>query len=182
MVVWNRQAEDLKDSVNTPASPQGPQAPAVVMTPEPVAVKPTVAVPQSDEFAADDPISQFAAWSARYLAASADERRTMEAEGIALATARRAVLKELIQADPREALAKAVPMVVRQQLPSSILALLEERVSGTCGLEVLAVSPDSDPSEPIYRHIAPFTRISGNSRAPPHVHYILTTRRISRFL
>ncbi|MEZ5387424.1 MAG: Calx-beta domain-containing protein [Prosthecobacter sp.] len=102
---------------------------------------------------AETVIAAFADWTNRFMSADTAGRIALVDEGIRLARERRPVFKQLIQDDPREALAKAVPMVVRQQLPTSIVALLEERISGTGPLEVLAASPDSDPSEPIYRHI-----------------------------
>jgi len=108
----------------------------------------------STEGAEGSPIARFTGWTTQYLAATQDERKAMEDEGVKLATERRPVFKELIREDPRMAISQAVPMVVRQQLPRKIVVLLEERISGTGGLEVLAVSPDSNPSEPIYRHIA----------------------------
>lgn len=116
---------------------------------------PVVAVsPPFTARAGDSPIDQFAEWSKRYLAATVNARTALLAEGLRLAAARRPVLKQLIQDDPRRALESAVPMVVRQNLPAAVVDLLEERLSGIGGLEVLAVSPDSDPSEPIIRHVA----------------------------
>ena len=99
-------------------------------------------------------LDAFTEWSARYISADAAGRAALVEEGVRLAQLRRPAFKQLIQDDPKDALAQAVPMVVRQKLPASVVALLEERLSCTGGLEVLAVSPDSDPSEPIYRHIA----------------------------
>ena len=74
--------------------------------------------------------AEFRDWTARYLAAAPSARAKLLAEGIALAKARRLALSSLIKEDPENALALAVPMTVRQQLPAEILALLEERVSG----------------------------------------------------
>jgi autotransporter-associated beta strand protein len=51
--------------------------------------------------------------------------------GIALARERRAALKQLIQADPKSALAHAVPYATRRELPREIIRLLETPVSTT---------------------------------------------------
>ena len=101
-----------------------------------------------------DAVKRFSNWSERYLAARPEEKASLEAEGMRIAEARRSVFKQLIQQDPRRALAEAVPMLVRQQLPDAVVALLERRVSGEGPLEVQAVSPDSDPEEPTARWIA----------------------------
>ncbi|MGL5017583.1 MAG: PKD domain-containing protein, partial [Luteolibacter sp.] len=56
--------------------------------------------------------------------------------GVELALARREAIKELIQADPRAALERAVPYSVRQQLPAEIVELLEMPISTTADLDV----------------------------------------------
>lgn len=70
-----------------------------------------------------------------------------------LAAERRAEFKALIADDPREALRQAVPMVARQQLPASIVELLEERVSGNGVLRAYLAGPDAVAGgvEPIVR-------------------------------
>ena len=88
----------------------------------------------------------FNAWSERYLAASTVEQPLLIAEGAALAQARRAVLAELIQADPERALAMAVPMRVRQQLPAEVVQQLEDRVNDRGRFEVLGVLGESAAS------------------------------------
>lgn len=77
----------------------------------------------------------------------------MEAQGVALARARRAVLAELIRRDPRAALENAVPMVVRRKLPAAVTALLEDRVSGRgeLALEAATPAPGTTVSEPTFR-------------------------------
>lgn len=94
-------------------------------------VSPPVAGLQVTVVASDitEPVTAFADWSKRYLAASAAERILLEPEGVRWAGARRPVMKELIKDNPRLALDNAVPMVVRQQLPTSVLPLLEQRVN-----------------------------------------------------
>lgn len=139
-------------------APPPPEQPLPIQSPAPASAPDSKPAPTSAALApetqADASMAAFTEWSARYLSADAAGRAALVEEGVRLAHLRRPAFKDLIQADPKDALAKAVPMVVRQKLPASIVALLEERISGKGGLEVLAVSPDSDPSEPIYRHIA----------------------------
>lgn len=87
----------------------------------------------------------FRGWTARYLAETdGAARRTMEAEGVALAAARRAALRETIARDPRAALRAAVPWSVRRSLPPAIAAQLEERVDGVGDLDVIAARPADD--------------------------------------
>lgn len=94
----------------------------------------------------------FTDWTRRYLEAAAAERPTLVAEGVALAAARRPVFKELIRQDPRQALSGAVPMVVRQELPQQVTALLEERVNDRGALRVYqGVGPDNESSAETHR-------------------------------
>ena len=96
----------------------------------PVASAANTAPGSSRDLVADEePIQRFASWTRRYLAASETERPSLEREGVALAAARRPVMKQLIQEDPQRALERVVPRVVRQQLPASIVAQLENPVS-----------------------------------------------------
>jgi Ricin-type beta-trefoil lectin domain-like/Ricin-type beta-trefoil lectin domain len=75
-------------------------------------------------------LDDFAKWSEDYLAATPEQRQTMLARGIELATDRREAMLDLIKSDPREALANTPPFSVRKQLPGEVASLLEERVSG----------------------------------------------------
>ena len=70
----------------------------------------------------------FAEWTTRYVAAAPGDRDALEQEGVAIAEARRAALEKQIAGDPRRALANAVPLAMREQLPASIVERLEERV------------------------------------------------------
>jgi hypothetical protein len=72
----------------------------------------------------------FKKWTERYAAAASHAQSDLVAEGITLAAARRDRLAKLILKDPEQALAEAVPIAVRQNLPAQVLALLETRVSG----------------------------------------------------
>lgn len=87
------------------------------------------ASPAGPTDAVADPLGQFEAWTRRYQQADLQGRALLEAEGLQLALERRPVFKELIRTDPRRALARAVPRVVRQDLPAGVLALLEKPVS-----------------------------------------------------
>lgn len=113
----------------------------------PVAVVPAGAAPAVNtavgQAAGRDAVEAFDDWAARYLAADAAGRAALEAEGRGLARARRPVFKQMIQQDPQTALARAVPMVVRQALPPGIVALLEERVAAAGELRVYGASPDA---------------------------------------
>jgi uncharacterized delta-60 repeat protein len=86
-------------------------------------------------------LAAFDKWAAGYVAAPTPAREALAEEGLGRAQARREVLAELIKTDPRQAIAAAVPMKVRGQLPPEILAQLEERISGTGNLELLAITP-----------------------------------------
>jgi len=97
----------------------------------------------------------FKTWSARYLAASPAERASLAPEGLALAATRRAALRELIQSDPRAALAQATPFATRRALPPQIAAQLETRLSLRGDYTVLATLPTPGDSTPpaIQRHV-----------------------------
>jgi hypothetical protein len=109
--------------------------------------------------AGEEALKAFTDWSQRYIAAAPVERPAMVAQGIEAATQRRPVFRELIKSDPRSALENAVPMVVRQQLPQSILSLLEERVNGIAALRLLQGVPlpgEPLPDKPLSFHEAEF--------------------------
>jgi hypothetical protein len=72
----------------------------------------------------------FKSWTERYAAAASHTQLELVSEGVTLAAARRDCLVELILKDPEQALAEAIPIVVRQNLPAQVIALLETRVSG----------------------------------------------------
>ncbi|MFN0066437.1 MAG: Calx-beta domain-containing protein [Limisphaerales bacterium] len=90
----------------------------------------------------DAPAAVFAAfdvWSRQVAAGGAVSLD----EGVALATARREVLRALIPADPARALAAAVPWSVRQTMPAEVVALLEEPVSAAGEFMVLCAFADA---------------------------------------
>ncbi len=103
--------------------------------------------------AAQPGFAAFCDWTSRYLAAAPAGRSLLLAEGLDLAQQRRATLKQLIRSDPREALAAAVPMVVRQQLPAEVVQQLEERISarGELALNAVTPAPGQPVAQPVYR-------------------------------
>ncbi len=76
-------------------------------------------------------------------------------KGVQLAQERRPVFKALIMENPREAIAKAVPMVVRQKLPPEIVSLLEKRINDIGALRVFQGVPlnPNDPPVPTTREV-----------------------------
>jgi Cadherin-like beta sandwich domain/Calx-beta domain/PKD domain len=128
----------------TPAQPQGTAA-----TPKPAGL-PAVA-PNAPE-----PVKSFRDWSNDYRTAAPDERAAMLAKGAALAEAHTREIAVLIRKDPRAAIENAVPMVIRQDLPASIVALLEDRVSMKAALNVYGnvPLPGSEPAP----DFEPYTR------------------------
>ena len=97
---------------------------------------------QTSSTADSHPIRDFQAWSDRYIAALPVERAKLQMEGIQRATERRTEFLALIQTNPEEAIRRAVPMSVRQQLPQEVVALLEDRVSGRGEFAVIAALPE----------------------------------------
>lgn len=66
------------------------------------------------------------------------------ARGVELAQARRVALKELIQVNPRAALAREIPYPLRKQLPEQVVAFLETPVSTTADLDVEQACGESE--------------------------------------
>lgn len=64
-------------------------------------------------------------------------------KGCALAVERRHLLKELIARDPRQAIASAVPLRVRDRLPREVTQELEVRVAGAGDLALIGQTPVS---------------------------------------
>ena len=102
--------------------------------------------PTKAKIKAGGEMAAFNEWTQAYLEAEPDERAKMVLEGVKLAAARRPVMRTLIKEDPRQALATAVPMVVRQQLPPEVLQQLERRISQRMAVTVYQGTPL--PGEP----------------------------------
>ena len=83
----------------------------------------------------------FRDWTDRWLTADASGRKTLEVEGVRLATQRRREMADKITSQPERALALTVPHGVRKHLPGSITALLEEPVNSVAEYQVLAARP-----------------------------------------
>lgn len=82
-------------------------------------------------------LDDFRTWTERYIAtADSAEKLTLHAEGVALARARQALLKELIRSDPELALALTAPAGLPSQLPDEVAMWLERRVSDIGRLDV----------------------------------------------
>ena len=147
-----RQAAPVK---GTASRPQAATASTRDRLPEAAAATPAQEALEVSEkvlgkIQAEGEMTAFASWSRSYLAADPAERAKMVKEGVKLAEARRPVMKALIKQDPRQALASAVPMVVRQQLPQEVLQQLERRISQRMGVTVYqgALPPGSPPLAP----------------------------------
>ena len=82
------------------------------------------------------PLNTFTAWSATYAAAADDERPALIASGLAFASARRAVMRILIEHDPEFALKLALDPALRAILPASFIPHLERPVATTATFEV----------------------------------------------
>ena len=154
-----------------PAPAVSPQVAQTALAPEPQPVPPARALPAPHALPAPGTVparlnfasgwkqesrpalGDFSAWSDRWLGAPAAERAALVAEGVALAGARRAELKAMIRNDPQAAIAAAVPLAVRAQLPEEVSALLEQRVSGEGRLAQLGVLgvPGEHVAVPIYK-------------------------------
>lgn len=107
----------------------------------------------------------FNRWTADFVKAQPSAQPALVARGVAVAKARRTVLAQLIQDDPRAALENAVPMVVRQQLPPEVVAQLEERVNARAFFGVLGVAASEKPEPAIRREV----RLNDGRRLAAHV-------------
>lgn len=95
----------------------------------------------------------FTEWTKDYLRTRNPD---LISKGVKLAKERRPVFKALIMENPREAIQKAVPMVVRQKLPPEIVSLLEKRINDIGALRVFQGVPlniETDPPVPTTREV-----------------------------
>ncbi len=106
-----------------------------------------LALPKPQEELWAGPVSEpifaeFETWTDRFRQApSTEAKAALEAEGVRLARVRLTAMADLIQADPERALVLAVPAGVRDALPESVKALLEEAVNVRGDYQVLGVLP-----------------------------------------
>lgn len=110
---------------------------------------------QAFNAASDDPMTNFDRWTQDFLKAKENDKKSLIEEGQQLAQARRPVFKALIMDNPREAIQKAVPIVVRQKLPAEVVALLEQRMNHIGAIRVMQGVPldRNDPPVPTYREV-----------------------------
>lgn len=97
----------------------------------------------------------FAGWVERYLAASEQDRTALIDEGVLFADKRSETLAAQIAADSRRALANALPLAIREQLPSEVQGLLEERIDriGEVGVRHACGPDEAHSSENGYARI-----------------------------
>ncbi len=141
------------------AAPLPPEATEQSATGERVTIAPAAApAPEesktSTRAAAPAAVEAFREWAGEYLAATSDARVDLMARGEVLAAAHKREIAGLIRRNPEQALANAVPMVIRQDLPPQIVAQLEERVRTRGALEVWGNVPDPDAPQAV----EPYTR------------------------
>ncbi len=107
------------------------------------------------------PVKGFREWAVSYFKAQPQQRAAMESQGRALAAEHTREIAKLIRSDPQAAIANAVPMVLRQDLPPQIVMVLEQRIRTKGALEVFGNVPlnvgqaSSLPESP---KIEPYTR------------------------
>jgi hypothetical protein len=86
----------------------------------------------------DDPVfAAFEQWVAKYNAANASQKKQLEAEGVKLATERRAALAKLIKSDPQRAIEFSVNLLQRQALPAAVAQQLEDILQGRGNYSVI---------------------------------------------
>ncbi len=87
-------------------------------------------------------LRNFSKWTDEYTKSPQHSKEQLE-RGVQLAKARREIMRALIEIDPEAALASAVPMDVRMQLPKEVITYSERRISGIGNLEVKALTPET---------------------------------------
>jgi len=102
-------------------------------------------------------VADFRDWAGSYLAAPKNQQAAMLEKGRELAVAHTRRIAEMIPLDPEQAIANAVPMVIRQDLPESIVSLLENRVRLKAALIVNGNIPlPGQENSPDFK---PYTRV-----------------------
>lgn len=93
-------------------------------------------------------------WAQHFATADAATKSALLPEGEALARARYAEMVRLIQADPEQALALALPYRLRQAMPAAFSNFLEHPVSARGSFQVIESSPlpgrEAEVPEPFY--------------------------------
>ncbi len=88
----------------------------------------------------------FSRWTEQFVSASTDDRPAIVAAGIKLTLQRRALMEDLIQSDPKQALEKAVKLHVWQSLPPEIRREVEEPFSALADYKVYPVCTVGTPN------------------------------------
>lgn len=88
------------------------------------------------EFSAGATTGQIDQWLSRYEASSSSEQPRLLREGIRLAQARQRNVLELMQRNPRAALAQAPSHAELAALPSEVSSLMERRISGIGSIDL----------------------------------------------
>ncbi len=121
------------------------------------AVTPVAAAPSADPQRVMAEVVDFRNWANSYLAAPLDQRAAMLKNGEEFAKMHTQRIAEMIRLDPEQAIANAVPMVIRQDLPPSIVELLEKRVNLKAALTVNGNAPlPGQENSPDFK---PYTRL-----------------------
>lgn len=115
----------------------------LVAAPEAKVALPALPETAEQQWAKSSPLEPMAAFQ-KWTALPAEERR--QEDGVRLAQERRSALRTLIQNDPEQALANAVPESVRRALPAEVRGLLEEKVDARGTLRTAAASADRLPA------------------------------------
>jgi PKD domain len=143
-------------------------------------VKTDSAAPQTNQEAVSNEISSFRTWADSYLAASAEQKVEMLENGQQLAAEHTRRIAEMIRLDPEQAIANAVPMVIRQDLPKSIVSLLEERVRVRAALIVNGNAPlPGQENSPDFK---PYTRVVSTEDGENWNAYVYGKRGMQRTL
>ncbi|HEY5910543.1 MAG TPA: Calx-beta domain-containing protein [Verrucomicrobiae bacterium] len=122
----------------TPLTPT-PQSSVAVNGQTGVSVAGVVAITQAEPYTANmlPAFRAFSDWAERFLGAGG---AVSEVRGRVLAWKRREAMLDLIQDNPQQALALAVPFRWRQALPASVTQYFEEQIDGRGSLDVAVAS------------------------------------------
>ena len=148
------QQEERPTAVRRMPAQQATAAVAAVNQPQP----PTHAraSAKAESTAVPSAVEQFKAWTRSYLLGKPEAMTpVMVKQGSELAAQRRVQMEQLIQTDPKAALAAAVPVSTRKLLPPAILQHLEQPFSAKADLVVRAVTPrpGMKPANPYVRKV-----------------------------
>ncbi len=147
-------------------------------------------VPQAQP-SAPAAVKAFRDWAVSYFLAQPEQRVLLEPRGQLLAVEHRQAIAQMIPTDPKSAIENAVPMVVRQDLPESIVTLLEQRINQRGQLLVVgmvaATEVDAAKTKAIQRWFepegqapnAPRTRYDANVYGKRQAQHTLDSARVS---